>query len=141
MHELRAESVEQERLVIALLATFAGTALLLAALGTYGVVTFTVHQRTPEIGIRLAVGAQRRDILRLVMGQGLRLVLLGTAVGLVGAFATSRVLAALLYETQSTDAASYALATVALATAALVASLIPACRATRVDPMIALRAE
>ena len=82
MNELRAESVEQDRLLIILLGTFAGVALVLAALGTYGVVAFTVHQRTPEIGIRLAVGAQRHHILRLVLGQGARLAAIGLALGL-----------------------------------------------------------
>lgn len=141
MNDLRAESLEQERLLIALLGTFAGVALLLAALGTYGVVSFTVHQRTPEIGLRLAVGAQRHHILRLVLGQGFRLAALGLVLGLAGAFAASRVLAALLYETPATDTASYALAAVALAATALLASVVPAHRATRVDPLTALRAE
>jgi putative ABC transport system permease protein len=141
MNEQRAESLEQERLLINLLSAFAAVALFLAALGTYGVVAFTVQQRTPEIGIRLAIGAQARDILRLILGQGLRLAAMGLVLGLAGAFAASRLMAALLYETRSTDAASYAIATVALAFAALLASLIPARRATKVDPMIALRAE
>lgn len=141
MNELRAEGVQQERLLIALFGTFAGAALILAALGTYGVVAFTVHQRTPEIGIRLAIGAQRHDILRLVLGQGSRLATIGIALGLLGAFAASRVMSAMLYNTSVTDVVSYAAAAVALATAALLASFIPAHRATKVDPMIALRAE
>jgi putative ABC transport system permease protein len=141
MQELRGESVEQERLIIALLATFAGIALFLATLGTYGVVTFTVHQRTPEIGVRMAVGAQRHDIFRLVVGDGLRLALVGIVVGLAGAYAASRALAALLYETRTTDVGSYVVATLALTLAAVAASFIPARRATRVNPMTALRAE
>jgi putative ABC transport system permease protein len=141
MNELRAERVQQERLLIALFGTFAGAALVLAALGTYGVVAFTVHQRTPEIGIRLAIGAQRHDILRLVLGQGVRLAAVSIALGLLGAFAASRVMSAMLYNTSATDIVSYAAAAVALATAALLASFIPAHRATRVDPLIALRAE
>jgi putative ABC transport system permease protein len=141
MQELRAESVEQERLIIALLATFAGIALFLATLGTYGVVTFTVHQRTPEIGVRMAVGAQPSDIFRLIVGQGLRLALVGIVVGLAGAYAASRALGSLLYATRATDFGSYLAATVALTLAAFAASLMPARRATRVDPMTALRAE
>jgi ABC-type antimicrobial peptide transport system permease subunit len=141
MHELRAESVEQERLIIGLLATFAGIALFLASLGTYGVVTFTVHQRTPEIGVRIAIGAQRGDIFRMVLSQGLRLALIGIVLGIAGAYAASRLVAALLYETRTTDFGSYVAATLALTAAALAAAVIPARRATRVDPMTALRSE
>jgi putative ABC transport system permease protein len=139
--ELRAESVEQERLVLALLATFAGIALLLATLGTYGVVAFTVQQRTSEIGVRLAIGAQAGDIFRLVLGHGVRLVIWGAVFGLIGAWAGSQVLRALLFETRTTDFGSYVIATLALGGAALLAALLPARRATKVDPLIALRAE
>ncbi len=141
MDEQRSESLAQERLVILLLSSFAGVALFLAALGTYGVVTFTVQQRTSEIGIRLAIGAQAHDILRLVIGQGLRLAAIGVVLGLAGAFAASRVLSALLYDPRATDNASYVVATGALAAATLLASYLPARRATKVDPMVALRAE
>lgn len=141
MEEIRAASVQNERLLIQLLGGFALVALLLAALGTYGVVAFTVQQRTPEFGIRIAIGAQAGDVLRLVLGQGARLLAIGLALGLVGAFAATRLLATLVYETPLTDALSYAAATVVLALAALGASLIPARRATRVDPVTALRAE
>jgi len=138
---LRATSLEQERILLALLAAFTGAALLLAALGTYGVISFAVQRRTAEFGIRLALGAQSADILRLVLGQGLRLVLVGAAFGLAGAFFAARLLAALLYRTEAVDPLSYALATGLLGLIALGAAFLPARRATRVDPMIALRAE
>ena len=141
MDELRAASLQQERLLIALLGGFAGVALMLAALGTYGVIAFTVQQRTSEIGIRIAIGAQARDVLALVLGQGVRLAAAGIALGVAGAFAVARVLGSMLYETPATDVASYGAATLVLALAALLASLIPARRATRVDPISALRAE
>ena len=141
MDELRADSLNRERLIALLLGGFAATALLLAALGTYGVVAFTVQQRTPEIGIRIAVGAQAGDVLRLVFGQGMRLAALGLGFGLLAALAGGRVLSSLLYETSVTDFASYVLAALALAAATLLACWLPARRAARVDPMTALRAE
>ncbi len=139
--ELRATNLEQERLLFRLLGGFAGIALLLAALGTYGVIAFMAQQRTHEIGIRLALGAQTADVLRLILGAGARLLLLGGAFGLLGAFAAGRVLASTLYETSPHDLASFALASAALAVAGLLAAFLPARRATRVDPLIALRAE
>lgn len=141
MDEFRADSLNRERLIVALLGGFAVMALVLAALGTYGVVAFTVQQRTQEIGIRIAVGAQAGDILRLVLGQGLRLIALGTVFGLAGALAAARILSTMLYETGTADPWSYLFATAVLALAALGASLLPAYRATKVDPIIALRAE
>ncbi|HWA86787.1 MAG TPA: ABC transporter permease [Opitutus sp.] len=141
MDELRTDSLQQERLVIALLGGFAVTALVLAALGIYGVVAFMVQQRTREFGVRLAIGAQSADILRLVLGQGVRFVLAGTVLGLAGAFAAARVLGAMLYETPSTYVPSYLAAALILAAASLVATLLPALRATRISPTIALRAE
>ena len=116
-------------------------ALLLSTLGTYGVIAFTVQQRTQEIGVRLAIGAQAGDILRLVLGQGFRLVALGTVFGVAGALASGRLLSTMLYETGAADPWSYLFATAVLTLAALGATLLPACRATRVDPMVALRAE
>ncbi len=141
LEQLRATSLDQERLILSLLGGFTAVALLLAALGTYGVIAFTVQQRTPEIGIRIAVGAQSSDVLRLVLGHGARLAVLGSVFGLAAAFAGTRLLSAMLYQTSTTDVASYAIAVVALLVAALLASFIPARRATRVDPMTALRAE
>jgi predicted permease len=141
LEELRATSLAQERFILSLLGAFTGVALLLGTLGTYGVIAFTVQQRRQEIGIRIAVGAQAGDILRLVLGQGLRLVALGTVLGLAGAFASTRMLSAMLFETGSADPVSYLAATAVLALAALGASLLPALRATAVDPISALRAE
>jgi putative ABC transport system permease protein len=141
MDEFRGDSLSRERLVTGLLAGFAGVALLLAALGIYGVVAFTVQERSREIGIRIAVGAQTGDVLRLILGQGARLAALGTALGLVGAFAASRLLATLLYQTSTLDALSYVLATVVLVAVALLASFLPARRATKVDPIAVLRTE
>jgi putative ABC transport system permease protein len=100
-----------------------------------------VQQRTREIGIRLAIGAQAADILRLVLGAGARILLIGGALGLLGSLAAARVLASTLYETSSHDVASYAVATLALAAAALLACWLPARRATQINPITALRAE
>jgi predicted permease len=141
LEQLRATSLEQERLILTLLGGFTGIALLLASLGTYGVIAFTVQQRTQEIGIRIAVGAQAGDILRLVLGQGFRLIALGAFLGLVGAFTSARLLSAMLYETGTTDPWSYVVATGVLAMAGLGAAFLPARRATKVDPVVALRAE
>jgi len=141
MEEVRKGSLEQERLLIALLGGFAAIAWLLATLGTYGVIAYGVQQRTRELGIRIAVGAQAPDILRLVIGQGARLSAGGVALGIAGALAATRLLGSLLYATSPADAASYAAAVLLLAVAALVASWLPARRATQVDPIVALRAE
>ena len=139
--DFRAESLEQERLMLGLLGAFSAIALLLAAIGTYGVIAFSVQQRTQEFGIRLAIGAQASDILKLVLGQGARLVVGGIALGLAGALILLRGLSSLLYETPATDPLSFVTATAVLGLAALVASFVPARRATKVDPMVALRAE
>ena len=141
MNEVRAESLTRERLIASLLSGFAITSLFLAALGTYGVVAFTVQQRTREFGIRIAIGAQARDLLQLVVGQGLRLVGFGVIMGIAGALIASRLLTALLYETGPTDLLSYLVATTVLALATLLACWLPARRATRVNPIEALRAE
>jgi predicted permease len=141
MDEFRADSLTRERLVSGLLGGFAATALVLAALGTYGVIAFTVQQRTRELGIRIAVGAQTGDILRLVLGQCLRLVAMGAVLGVAGALAASRLLSTMLYETGPRDPVSCLVATAVLVIAAFCASLLPARKATRVDPLTALRAE
>jgi predicted permease len=141
MADVVAETVAQPRFNVVLLSAFAGLALVLAAVGIYGVISYSVVQRTKEIGIRMALGASRGDVLRLVTGEGLRLAAAGVALGLVGAAATARVLSTLLFEVQPTDAMTYAAAAASLVLVALAATVVPAWRATRVAPVSALRAE
>jgi putative ABC transport system permease protein len=133
-----ADSIAPRRLSVVLLGAFAGIALLLAGVGIYGVISYLVVQRTHEIGVRMALGAQRRDVLRLVVGHALKLVGIGTVIGLILAFLSTRTLSALLYSVGAFDAATFIFVTVTLATVALFASYVPALRATRADPMIAL---
>jgi len=133
------EEIGQRRLLLALLGSFAGVSVLLALIGIYGVIAYSVTQRTQEIGIRRALGAQQRDILRLVMGQGLVLSVMGIALGLGGAFAATRVIQSLLFRVSSTDPATFAGVAVLYLLVALTATYIPARRATHIDPMAALR--
>ncbi|HEY7182294.1 MAG TPA: FtsX-like permease family protein, partial [Blastocatellia bacterium] len=141
MRQLVSTSTAQRRFTLLLIAAFAAVALLMAAIGLYGVMAYSVTQRRQEIGIRVALGAQRADVLRLVVGQGLRLVALGLALGLMTALALTRLMKKLLFEISATDPATFAGVALLLALAALLACYIPARRATKVDPMIALRCE
>jgi predicted permease len=138
LEAVTADSVAPRRMSVVLLGVFAVIALVLAAVGIYGVISYLVLQRTHEIGVRMALGAQRGDVLRLVVGHALKLVGIGTAIGLVLAFFSTRALAALLYNVGAFDPATFAIVTVVLTTIAFLASYIPALRATRADPMIAL---
>lgn len=141
MDELISGSISQQRFAMMLLVAFAGVAMMLAAVGIYGVTSYSVTQRAREIGIRMALGARRRDVLNLVVTQGLKLVMAGVAIGLGGAFALTRVMSSLLFGVSATDPLVFVLTSVALTGVALAASFIPARRATKVDPMVALRYE
>jgi predicted permease len=141
MDDWMSVSLARQRFNMLLLGLFAGLAMLLAAVGIYGTMAYRVSQRTNEIGIHIALGAQRADVLRLVLGDGAKLALAGIAVGIAGAAAVTRVMTSLLFEVTPTDPATFALTTLLLATVALVACYIPARRAMRVDPMVALRYE
>src|SRR5215510_10086978 len=141
MNEIRAESVAGERLNLTLLSLFAGIALVLAIVGIYGVMSYSVTQRTHEIGIRMAIGARPRDILKMILGHGMKLALIGVANGLVGAFALTRLMATMLFGVQPTDATTFAGISVILITVALLACYLPGRRATKVEPTISLRYE
>jgi predicted permease len=141
MEENIDDSLASQRLTMALLGVFAGLALILASIGLYGVMALIVTQRTREMGIRFALGASRRDVLRLVLGQGAVLVGIGLAAGLLGAFVASRALRSVLYDVAPLDPAALISALLTLSFVALIACFLPARRASLVDPIEALRTE
>jgi putative ABC transport system permease protein len=139
--EIMAEALGLAKLMMVLLGAFAGVALLLASIGIYGAVAYSVEQRTGEIGVRMALGAQTRDILKLIIGQGMRPVVIGLVVGIAAAFALGRLIASQLFEVSAHNPALLGGATILLALTALLACLLPARRAALVDPVQALRSE
>jgi putative ABC transport system permease protein len=141
MDQLLADSLSRSRFTMLLLGIFSAVALVLASVGIYGLIAYSVTQRTQELGIRIALGAQHRDVLRLVFAQGTRLTLLGVAIGLLAALALSRLLSTLLFGVSATDPLTFVGVATLLAGVALLACFIPARRATRVDPIVALRYE
>lgn len=141
MDQLLSGSVAPRRFNMLLLAIFAAVALVLAAVGIYGVMSYSVTHRTREIGIRMALGAKQSDVVKLVVGQGIMLALIGVGIGLAGAFALTRVLASLLFEVGTTDPATFVAISILLTGVALGACFVPARKAAKVDPMIALRYE
>jgi putative ABC transport system permease protein len=141
MPEVMAASIAEQRFNMLLLGIFATVALLLAAVGVYGVISYSVTQRTHEIGIRMALGARTGSVLKLVVGQGLQLALVGVGLGLGFAFALTRLMSTFLFGVSATDPQTFVLISMILVAVALLASYIPARRATKVDPMVALRCE
>jgi putative ABC transport system permease protein len=141
LRELLSQTLAQPRFNMALLGVFAGVAVILAAVGIYGVIAYSVSQRTREIGIRMALGAQRTDMLQMILRQSFWMVAIGILVGLVGAVAATRLMATLLFGVGASDISTYASVVLLLGGAALVATFIPARRAMKVDPMVALRYE
>jgi len=141
MDRVMIRAMWQPRLFSWIFGFFGAVALVLAVVGVYGVVSYSVAQRTREIGIRAALGAARGQIRAMVLRQGMRAVIVGIGIGLAGALAVTRVMGALLYGVSPTDPATFGVATFVLAGTALLACLLPAHRATRVEPLIALRCE
>lgn len=141
MEEVFLNSVSRPRMVMQLLAVFAGFALLLAAIGTYGVLSYVVTQQQREIAIRMALGAERAMVLRDVMGHGLKLTCVGQLAGLAGAMVLTRFMETLLFGVRASDPATLASVVALITAVAIAASLVPAVRATRVDPIVALKGE
>jgi putative ABC transport system permease protein len=141
LDELRNRSLAPETLNLGLLGCFAAVALLLAAIGLYGVISNAITQRTQEIGIRIALGAQSRDVLKLVVGQGMKLALIGVLSGSASALALTRLMKSLLFAVSATDPLTYIVIALLLTTVAFLACWVPARRATKVDPIIALKYE
>ena len=141
LEQVLAESIARPRFNTLLITILAGVAMVLAAVGIYGVISYSVTQRTHEIGVRMALGASASNVLRLVIGHGMLIAGIGLAVGVIGAFAVTRIMGSLLYGVSATDPLTYIVLVAALGIIALIASYIPARRAMRVDPVIALRNE
>jgi putative ABC transport system permease protein len=141
MDERIGRSLESRRFSTILLALFSALALALAAIGIYGIIAYAVTQRTHEIGVRLALGAQRRDVLRMIVGQGMAMTAAGTAVGMVSALLAARLMSSLLFGVSAADPVTFTAIPILLAAVAFVACYVPARRATRVDPLVALRTE
>jgi ABC-type antimicrobial peptide transport system permease subunit len=141
MSDTVADSLVRPRFLSLLLGAFSVIALALAAVGIYGVMAYSVSQRTQEIGVRVALGARSSDVMKMVLGQGTKLAAVGVGIGLAGAFALTRVMSTLLFEVSVTDPATFAAVVALLAFVTLLACYIPARRATKVDPLIALRCE
>ncbi|HEX9700403.1 MAG TPA: FtsX-like permease family protein, partial [Acidobacteriota bacterium] len=141
LRTLITESLEQERFYASLLGGFAITAILMAGAGIFGVMRYAVARRTRELGIRVALGAQRRDLLAMVVGRGLGLAAIGIVAGALGAAATTRLLSGFLYGLSPLDPLTFLIAAIALVCLSMLASALPAWRATRVDPVLSLRAE
>ncbi len=133
------KSASEPRSTVALFAVFAALALTLAAIGIYGVISYSVTQRRPEIGMRMALGAQWRDIVRLIVGHGARLALVGIAIGIAASIALTRLMKTLLFGVSATDPLTFVGVSILLVLVAVAACYIPARRAMRVDPMVALR--
>ena len=141
MEELVSRAVAPQRFNLFLMGMFAALGFLLAALGIYGVQAYSVSQRTNEIGLRMALGAQSRDVLKLIMKQGMRLAVVGMVIGLIASFALTRVIKSLLFNVSTTDVLTFIVVSLVFTSVALLACWIPARRATKVDPLVALRYE
>ncbi|HKA19450.1 MAG TPA: FtsX-like permease family protein, partial [Blastocatellia bacterium] len=141
MSQVLADSVASSRFNMILMTVFAGVALIMASIGLYGVISYSVSQRTHEIGIRMALGASRPSVLRLVVRNGMTLAIIGAALGVVASLALTRLISSLLYGVSPTDPLTFLTITLIITGVSFIATVVPAHRATRVDPMVALRYE